>query len=54
MQTAKQAYECIAAIHEANKPAKAKDLIAAFIRANAKGYGNWSQEALAVWKHAAK
>ena len=53
MQTAAQARECIAAIRNANKPAKAKILIAAMLRANAKGVANWSQAALAVWKQAA-
>jgi len=53
MQTAAQARECIAAIRNANKPAKAKALIAAMLRANAKGVAKWSQEALAVWQQAA-
>ena len=53
-QTAAQANECIAAIRNANKPAKAKALIAAMLRANVMGATNWSQDALAVWQQATK
>lgn len=53
MQTVAQAHECIAAIRKANKPAKAKALIAAMLRASAMGVANWSQDALAVWQQAA-